>query len=280
MKIAIIGSTGFIGKNIYKKLYKNPELEIIKFSSFNKYKNRWIGKIKKDITKERPNLIINCSADQNLNTSNNELLDQLNSNLYSNIFFLKESLKYKNFKGYISFGTKWELINLKNKKLINFYTATKKANDIFFNYFSNFNAVIISLKIFDTYGRNDKRKKLLNQLKFAYKNQTNLKITEGKQYLDYVHINDLCELVEKIIFDIKNKKISGFKTFTVSSGKPIRLLNFISFLNKTLKKKIKISFGKKYRKNEFLSKIKKFNNYPSWKPKVDFKEEIKKIFEN
>ena len=60
------------------------------------------------------------------------------------------------FQGYISFGTKWEFNQNMEFNPLNFYSATKHANDIFFNYFSQKkNICTVSLKIFDTYGPDD-----------------------------------------------------------------------------------------------------------------------------
>ena len=45
------------------------------------------------------------------------------------------------------------------RKPLNFYAVSKKANEIFYEYFSKKkDTSIISLKIFDTYGPNDKEK--------------------------------------------------------------------------------------------------------------------------
>ena len=71
-------------------------------------------------------------------------------------------------------------------------------------YFSNISknnkSALISLKIFDTYGANDTRKKLLNDLLETYKKKRSLNITSGKQYLDYVHIDDLLKLILMMLF--------------------------------------------------------------------------------
>ena len=59
----------------------------------------------------------------------------LYSNLYSNILFLHESQKYKEFKGFISFGTKWELGENPLRKPLNFYAVSKKLMKYFMNIF-------------------------------------------------------------------------------------------------------------------------------------------------
>ena len=280
MKIGIIGSSGFIGSNLFLFLKKNTKYQIFSFSSYRRNKKNWLKKIVQEIKIKRPNIIVNCSANQNLGISKKNIPNILHSNLLSNILFINEALQYKNFKGFISFGSKWELGDKKNKKPLNFYAATKKANDTFFKFYENNKSALISLKIFDTYGANDTRKKLLNDLLETYKKKRSLNITSGKQYLDYVHIDDLLKLILMIIRDIKFNKLKGFKSYTVSSKKPIRLINLIKKLKKILSKNLKINIGKrKYRQNESKYPTLKTFNYPGWKPKYKLFSELKQIFD-
>ena len=211
MKIGIIGSNGFIGKNIKDYLSRKKEYKVFGFSSYNKLKNKWSNKILKEINSNKPDLIINCSASQLLTEDKKSILNLLNSNVYSNIFFLNEAINYKNFKGYITFGTKFEFDAKRNYKPLNFYAATKHANDLFLEYYSLKKKITaVSLKLFDTYGSNDKRKKILNLLLESYKKNKFLATTAGNQYLDYVHIDEVCQLIHKIINDIENNKLTGF----------------------------------------------------------------------
>ena len=280
MKIGIIGSSGFIGNNLFLFLKNHTSHKVIRFSSYSKFKKKWLNKVLDEIKKKKPQIIINCSANQNLSFGKKNLIDLLNTNINSNILFLDEAIKATNFKSYISFGTKWELGDTKNKKPLNFYAATKNANESFYRFYANKKSSIISLKIFDTYGQNDNRKKFLNDLLKSYKKNSTLNITSGKQYLDYVHITDLCLLIIKIIRDIQSKKISGFNSFTVSSKKPIKLINLIKILDKRLVKKLNIKIGKKkYRKNESLNSVNKIFNYPGWKTSFNLINELKKIFD-
>ena len=280
MKIGIIGSSGFIGNNLFVFLKKNTKYQIFSFSSYRRNKKNWLKKIVQEIKIKRPNIIVNCSANQNLGISKKNIPNILHSNLLSNILFINEALQYKNFKGFISFGSKWELGDKKNKKPLNFYAATKKANDTFFKFYENNKSALISLKIFDTYGPNDTRKKLLNDLLETYKKKRSLNITGGKQYLDYVHIDDLLKLILMIIRDIKFNKLKGFKSYTVSSKKPIRLINLVKKLKKILNKNLKINIGKrKYRQNESKYPTLKTFNYPGWKPKYKLFSELKQIFD-
>ena len=157
MKIGIIGSNGFIGSNLYNYFLKK-KIKIIKFSSFKKNKKNWINKVSNEIRFFKPNIIINCAASQILNDDKKSIINLLNSNLYSNIQFLKEATNYRSFKGFITFGTKWEFDQNRNFKPLNFYTQQSMLM-ILLKYFSlKNNITTISLKIFDTFGKNDNRK--------------------------------------------------------------------------------------------------------------------------
>ena len=168
MKIGVIGSTGFLGSNLINYLRKK-NLDIFSFKSYSHNKKNWTKNVLREINRKKPDIIVNCAASQSLNDDIRSITELINSNLYSNIVFLKRAMQNNNFKGYISFGTKWEISSNKNKKLMNFYAASKKANEIFYEYFSNKINKIVSLKIFDTYGPGDKRNKFLNELYKCYK---------------------------------------------------------------------------------------------------------------
>ena len=279
MRIAIIGSNGFIGSNLFNYFYKKKNIKIKKMPSYKKNIN-WINLVCKNISLFSPNIIINCSASQNLLDSKKAIKSLIDSNIYAQCCFLSEAKKNKNFIGYITFGSKWEYDQKGGYSPNSFYAATKFSMDFFLKYFSNSNLAAVSLKIFDTYGENDPRKKIYNLLLNSYKKKKLLKLTPGNQELDYVNIKDLCEAINLICKYIVSKRIIGFKKYTISSKKPITIKKFIKILKKELKNKLNVKLGAiKYRNNESMKSLKKVFNIPGWKPKVNFVSETKKIFD-
>ena len=107
MRIAIIGSNGFIGSNLFNYFYKKKNIKIKKMPSYTKHTN-WINSVCKNISLFSPNIIINCSASQNLLDSKKAIKSLIASNIYAQCCFLSEAKKNKNFIGYITFGSKWE----------------------------------------------------------------------------------------------------------------------------------------------------------------------------
>ena len=279
MKIGIIGSNGFLGKNISLYL-KNKKNHVRKFSSYKKYKKKWFTKICKEIKSFSPDIIINCSASQVLEDDMKSIEKLIYSNLYAQSCFLSEAKKNKNFIGFIMFGSRWEYDQRGNYKPNSFYAATKHASDYLLKYFVDKKTTIVSLKIFDTYGINDGRNKILNLLLKNYKKKKSLNLSPGKQEIDYVNIMDISKLINQISIDIKRKKIKGFKKYTVSSKKPIKLVELIKILKKNLKHELKVNIGAlEYRKNESMTCSKKIFNYPNWKPQNSLIKNLQKIFD-
>ena len=278
MKIGIIGSSGFLGKNISLHLKKKNKVK--NFSSYNKLKKRWFSKVCKEIKYFSPEIIINCSASQILDDNKKSIEKLIYSNLYTQSGFINEAKQNKNFIGFITFGSRWEYDSKGNYKPNSFYAATKHASDYLLQYFADKKTTVVSLKVFDTYGVNDTRNKILNLLLKNYKNQTTLNLTPGKQEIDYVNVLDICKLIDQISTDIHKKKLTGFKAFTVSSKKPISLIKLVKLLKKNLKNKLKVNMGAiQYRKNESMKCPKKTFNYPGWKIHNSFIKDLKKIFD-
>jgi|TARA_B100000787_G_C16158915_1_gene280388 nucleoside-diphosphate-sugar epimerase len=279
MKIGIIGSTGFMGENISAFL-KKKNYQVKNFSSYKKLKKNWLETVCKEIKRYSPEIIINCSASQILDDDKKSIESLIHTNLYSQSCFVSEAKKLKNFIGFITFGSRWEYDENGNYKPNTFYAASKHASDYLLKYFADKKTTIVVLKIFDTYGINDKRSKILNLLLKNYKNNTKLKLSPGAQEIDYVNILDICELIKLVCRDIKKNKINGFKKYTVSSNKPITLIKLTKILKKILKKDLDIEMGAlKYRDNESMKTLKKIFNYKSWKPKSNLTKDLKKIFD-
>ena len=279
MKIGIIGSTGFMGENISAFL-KKKNYQVKNFSSYKKLKKNWLETVCKEIKRYSPEIIINCSASQILDDDKKSIESLIHTNLYSQSCFVSEAKKLKNFIGFITFGSRWEYDENGNYKPNTFYAASKHASDYLLKYFADKKTTIVVLKIFDTYGINDKRSKILNLLLKNYKNNTKLKLSPGAQEIDYVNILDICELIKLVCRDIKKNKINGFKKYTVSSNKPITLIKLTKILKKILKKDLDIEMGAlKYRDNESMKTLKKIFNYKLWKPKSNLTKDLKKIFD-
>ena len=154
------------------------------------------------------------------------------------------------------------------------YAAYKNGfNSLLQFYKKNYTSVkFIDLVIVDTFGKNDKREKIINTLKLNYKKNKITKIISKNLYLNLINVEDVVDAINIVI----KKNIKSGK-YILKNAYFISVFNLIEYINKNTKKKIKI---------KWLSKIKikdKYSNYKklkSWKAKKSNIENIKNIILN
>ena len=140
--------------------------------------------------------------------SKKDFLDMLKSNLFSNVIFINQSLQNKNFKGYISFGSKWELGDTKRKKPLNFYAATKKCDEIMsYSYAQIYKLKIVCLRFFTVYGpygRPDMTP--YSFIKNHYKGKSIKVFNQGKHQRDFTYIDDTVNTLYDLLSSYISRK--------------------------------------------------------------------------
>ena len=185
--------------------------------------------------------------------------------LNSNIVFgthLLEGMKESENKLLINTGTSWQHYNSEEYNPVDLYAATKEAFEKIIKYYVEAEGIrCVTLKLFDTYGENDKRPKLINLLnKFADEGKE-LDMSLGEQKLDLVHIDIVTDTFIKAYELLKNNKEIRNEVYGVSSGKQISLREIVENFEREIGKKLKINWGARpYRKREVMEPIKNIKN--------------------
>ena len=127
---------------------------------------------------------------------------------------------------------------------------------------------IVILRLYQVYGPYQKIDRLIPHVINSCKKNVSFKCTDGNQNRDFLYVDDLSNLVGKILKC--KKKLSGI--FNVGYGKPKKVKNIIKKIKENMNKG-KPQFGAiKMREDETMclypdiSKVKKKFN---WKPNID-----------
>ena len=161
-----------------------------------------------------------------------------------------------------------------------FYAATKQSFQDIIKYYTDSNLIkSITLKLFDTYGPNDLRKKIFTILSEAQQNNNKIAMTSGEQLIDLVYITDVVRAYLKAIERIlKMNNQSSNEIFFVSSGNQIKLKLLVERYLKITKKKVNIAWGKMpHRPRDIMNPIKEVSPVPGWKPKINIDQGLKLI---
>jgi nucleoside-diphosphate-sugar epimerase len=274
-RILITGATGFIGSNIInllleKKIYiydilrkKNKNNKYIK--KLQKKKNYFpifynkFNDLEEKLKKININMVINCATYYS-NKNDVETIEKL---IQTNIIFcsiILETLK-KKIKKFINFGSMMEYSHGNNFSPKNFYAITKFSFQKIEEFYKKDNPKIkfYDLKLYETYGDNDKREKIIPTIIKKYSQNKNITIVSKNLAMNFVHIESLMLAVKMII---KNQIQEG--EYCIKNKKFTKIKELIDSLNKKLKKKIKTKYLSSKKFYYYNNKLK---NFPYWSDK-------------
>lgn len=278
MKILVSGSTGFIGSNLMNKLLSsgftvegisqksystNYKLYKINLQNFNSLRN-----IK---SKKKFDVIVHLAG----NTEEKDFLTMFQNNVLTTLNLLEYAVSNKIQKfifvsGHNVYSPSSILPIAEDfpKCPISNYGFTKLLSELCVQHYSKkFKLNTIILRVSYTYGRGQKRKRLISRLITDYKKSNSLnlhKYKNGFQKIDFIHVSDVCDA---IINSIRTKK--KFAVYNIASGKPHTVKDLVLILQKIKKIKPKIHV-QKIRSNTIHS----FYNIDLAKQELNFKPKI------
>lgn len=158
------------------------------------------------------------------------------------------------------------------------YSATKEAFEKIIDYYVQANQLhAISLELFDTYGEDDQRKKLMRLIYDCWKNGGQLDLSPGGQQLDLVYIDDVIAAYLKAAEMITSQ--AGHHKYMVTSKHPYTLKQIIEMIEQHTNTPLNIRLGAKpYREREMMTLWQAGETLPGWQIKTPLPEGIKQIF--
>ncbi len=282
-KIIIIGGTGFIGFHLAKFLIKK-NYEVISVSRKNPKKIRFLKKvkyIKVNIVQKKKLLkslkkyldtdyIINCGGEVEHKKKKKTILSHFNGSINIANIFLNKPLKK-----FIQIGSGLEYGSLKSPQSesalcnpeSNYSKAKYLASKSLLDLYKNYNLPLVLIRPYQLYGPAQDTNRLIPFVIKACLQNKHFPCSEGKQYRDFLYIDDFVNFIFKII---RKDNIKG-EIFNVGYGRPEQIKKIIYKITKIINKG-RPKFGKiKLRTEENLityANIKKAMSFTEWKPKV------------
>lgn len=292
MRILITGATGFVGKNLVKKMYLQKQHSITLISRDDKKIHKIFNddidfiksndpQFKEKITRINPEVVIHLAS--YLSSKNDE--DTIKNLLAANIEFgtrLLDSIKDLNVKFFINTGTSTEYFYndgiLKSNSL---YAATKTAFRSIIRYYQDISTFkFINVIPYTIYGGKDTQKKAIDYIFDSLDSSEPVPMSPGDQVLDYIHIDDVCDFYSLLVnknFDLKENEIE----FHLGTGKGISLKDLCNLVEKVSGKKANIAWGKlPYREMDKLhaiAPITKCLKLLNWRASISIEDGIKRM---
>lgn len=291
MKIIVTGSTGFVAKAIIDTLINNGnEIHaIIRESSdttgINKNANFFVDDgsdhalidLFNDV---RPDGVLHL-ASLFLQQHKHE---EVNALVVSNVTFgtrLLEACVNSNVPWFINTGTFWQHFENETYNPVNLYAATKQAfQDIAKFYYQTEKINFVTIKLNDTFGEGDTRKKVFNLWKGLAQSGENLGMSPGDQIIDISYIDDIVEAFTLMMEHLQNDEDYTYagKVYSVSSSERMPLKELAKTYERATGDTLDITWGERpYRDREVMFPWDKGEPVPGWKQNTSVEDAIKKV---
>ncbi len=284
MNILVTGATGFIGTNLTKELRKQHNLFILGQFEGDPEKLNLPGYIMNDDIPQLASYIKDHQIEGIIHLASLYLTvhtpEQVKDLVSSNVFFGTAVLEAASLAGcvkwFLNTGSIWQNYNTKGTEYnpVNLYAATKQAFIDMAKYYTDvFGIRFCTLKLCDTYGPNDTRRKLFKLFKDYSESGDVLKMSPGGQLIDILYISDIVagfmQLTNLLASDTPLKD-----EYVLSSGRQIPLKEVANLFMTVSGRKVNIEWGGlPYRSREVMVPW-KGEIVPGWQAMVKLEEGI------
>lgn len=288
-RILILGGTGFIGYHLARKSLKK-NFFITSVSKNKPIKKRYLKKVNyiigdiskkkfiKRILKENFDYIVNLAG-----YVDHSKKKEVYQSHYIGCKNIVNSLLKKKIKSFIQIGSSMEYGLTKSPhqehfkcKPLSFYGKAKfLSTKYLIDLYAKKKTPVTILRLYQIYGPNQDLNRFLPIVINACKFDLDFPCSHGKQYRDFLYIDDL---IEAIFLTFKSSKARG-QIINIGYGTPLKIKNIINKIINFYKSgkpkfnKIKLRKEERLKIYPDLSKAKKLIN---WTPKTNFLKGLKK----
>ena len=165
---------------------------------------------------------------------------------------------------------------------LSFYAATKKSNEVMAHSYSHiYKLPCTGVRFFTVYGPFGRPDMALFKFTKNIINNHSIELfNNGKHLRDFTYVDDIVDGIYSLIKK-QSKKTIPYEIFNIGNGTPKKLLDYLKYIEKNLKKKSKtkrlpLQVGDVVKTHSNINKLKKYTGY---RPKTNIKIGMEKFIE-
>ena len=280
MNILITGATGFIGKNLLQAISPENEIHVLVRPSTNCESlhtkrifvfNDNIDELKDYLIKNQIEGLVHLASLYITKHNNEQIKDLILSNIYFGTSVI-EAAKQANVRWFINTGSYWQNYTPDSIEYrpVNLYAATKQAFIDIAKFYTDTSSIrFVTLKICDTYGANDPRKKIMSLFKQYAETGEQLRMSPGEQKINLLYIDDVTQGFITLM-NLLHNNVELREEYVLSAKNLYSLRELASIFEQVSHKKLNIEWGGlPYREREVMTPWQIGTPIPGWKQTID-----------
>lgn len=252
MRILVTGATGFVGRNLLPKLMNENYSLLCVVRDINLAQKQFGNQVLY-CTIEQSDLIVDFQPDicihmaSYLTSANDAAASDkiIDANIVFGCKLLNTLKDVASLKLFVNFGTFAEYrLGPSNVSQAYLYSASKTAFKEILQYYADISGYkYIHIIPYTIYGGEDTHRKVIDLLKISLNSNESIKMSEGAQILDFIHVFDV---VDFLVYIIKNRsKIIENPTidYHLGTGVGTSIKDLAKMIESKYKKKCNVVFG-------------------------------------
>ena len=174
---------------------------------------------------------------------------------------------------FVNAGTAWQHVEGEPYRPKNLYAATKQAfDDVLRHYTERRQLRAVTLNLYDTYGPDDHRGKLLSALVGALRSDEPLPMGSGEQLVDFVHVDDAAAAFLHAADVARDSDGATVSTFAISSGGACRVRDVVELLGEIAGRAVPVRWGARPdRPGDMVTPWHAGAPLPGWRPTISLR---------
>lgn len=229
------------------------------------------------LAKIRPDVVIHTASVSRGGESPPEIARMIEANITFPALLLA-AMRAAGVRRFINTGTSWQTIaDRDGYSPFNFYAGTKQALEDLLACFCLDGMAAITLRLFDTYGPHDPRRKIVDLIADAAERGTELAMSPGGQVIDLVHVEDVAAAFAAATRRLLANVVDGHEIYGVS-GDRVMLRELASRIGQAVGRAPPINWGgRPYRPREVMLPCTGLRPVPDWAPRIGLDEGLREL---
>lgn len=290
MKVLVTGASGFLGLHLVSRLLEERHQAacLLRTSSVLKSEladlPRWtVGEdgagFREALDSFRPEVVVHLAAHYVSEHDYEDIGPLVRSNVLFGAYLL-DAMREVGCDALVYAGTSWQHYRDREYCPVNLYAATKQAFSTLADFYRDAAGLrLLELHLYDSYGEDDPRKKLINTLKFSAKVADKLAMSEGEQRIHLVHVDDLVRGFAMACEQVRGLDAGERQVYRLPSNQAISVRELVAVFN-TVNPDHPVNVGwseRPYRAREVFQPWEAADILPGWRPTIDLSTGLRRL---